>query len=57
MDLKLVWKSDLLPRADIIEKKLHKHFEKQKVRGEWFNITKKDIKDIPGLIEHFGVVE
>jgi hypothetical protein len=53
MELKLVWKSDLLDRADIIEKKLHKHFEKKWVRGEWFNITKQDIKDIPKLIETF----
>lgn len=57
MDLKLVWKSDLLDRADIIEKKLHKHFEKQWVRGEWFNITKQDINDIPRLVEQFGVAE
>jgi hypothetical protein len=55
MDLKEVWKSDLLDRADIVEKKLHKHFEKKWVRGEWFNITKDDISDIPELIERFGV--
>lgn len=54
MDLKLVWKSDLLTRADIIETKLHKHFEKQWIRGEWFNITKDDIINIPNLIAHFG---
>jgi hypothetical protein len=35
----------------------HKHFEKQWVRGEWVNITKQDIKDIPRLVEHFGVEE
>jgi hypothetical protein len=57
MELKEVWKSDLLDRADIVEKKLHKHFEKKWVRGEWFNITKDDISDIPVLIEHFGVKE
>jgi hypothetical protein len=57
MDLKLVWKSDLLNRADIIETKLHKHFEKQWVRGEWFDISQNDIEDIPRLIEHFGVEE
>ena len=55
MDLKEVWKSDLLDRADIIEKKLHKHFEKKWVRGEWFNITTDDITNIPHLIKHFGV--
>ena len=55
MDLKEVWKSDLLDRADIIEKKLHKHFEKKRVRGEWFNITTDDITNIPHLIKHFGV--
>ena len=53
MELKLAWKSDLLDRADIIEKKLHKHFEKKWVRGEWFSITKQDIEDIPRLIETF----
>lgn len=57
MDLKLVWKSDLLNRADIIETKLHKHFEKQRVRGEWFNIGQNDIKDIPKLIKNFAVEE
>ena len=57
MDLKEVWKSDLLDRADVVEKKLHKHFEKKRVRGEWFNINKADIDSISGLIEHFGVEE
>ena len=55
MDLKEVWKSDLLDRADIIETKLHKHFKKKLVRGEWFNLTKNDIINIPKLIKHFGV--
>ena len=53
--LKEVWKSDLLNRADIIEAKLHKHFEKKRVRGEWFSINKADIDSIPKLIEHFVV--
>jgi len=57
MELKLIWKSDVLDRADKIEKKLHKHFEKKWVRGEWFNITKKDINLIPMLVEQFGVEE
>jgi len=56
-ELKEVWKSDLIYRVDIIERKLHKHFEEKKVRGEWFNLTKKDIKDIPNLIKNFGVTE
>jgi hypothetical protein len=55
LDLKEVWKSELLHRVDIVEKKLHKHFEKKWVRGEWFNITKSDIKTIPTLIKSFGV--
>lgn len=55
MDLKEIWKSDLLDRADIIEKKLHKHFEKKWVRGEWFNITRTDIETIPTLINHYIV--
>lgn len=57
MELHEVWKSDVLDRADIIEKKLHKHFEKQKVRGEWFNITHSDIAHIPALIKQFKVKE
>ena len=57
MDLNEVWKSDLLDRADIIEKKLHRHFKNYHVRGEWFNITKEDIKSIPTLIKQFGVKE
>ena len=57
IELKEVWKSDLLPRADIIETKLHKYFENKWVRGEWFNITKADIEIIPALIKSFGVEE
>ena len=57
MELKEVWKSDVLHRVDVVEKKLHKHFEKKWVRGEWFNITRQDIKNIPKLIKNFGVVE
>jgi hypothetical protein len=53
MDLKEVWKSNLLDRADIVEKRLHKHFEKKWVRGEWYNITKDDIANIPELIKQF----
>jgi hypothetical protein len=53
LDLKLVWKSDLLHRADIVEKKLHKHFEKKWMRGEWFNISQNDIETIPALINHY----
>ena len=55
MELKLIWKSKVLDRADKIEKKLHKHFKKKWVRGEWFNITKKDINAIPMLVEQFGL--
>lgn len=57
MDLKLVWKSSVLRRADLVETKLHKHFEKKRVRGEWFNINKQDIDSIPALIEQFGVTK
>ena len=53
MDLKEVWKSDLLDRADIVEQKLHTYFEKKRVRGEWFNITKNDIEMIPTLVKQF----
>jgi hypothetical protein len=55
IELKEVWKSSLLDRVDLVEKKLHKHFEKKRVRGEWFNITKKDIKSMTKLVEHFGI--
>lgn len=55
IELKEVWKSSLLDRVDLIEKKLHKHFEKKRVRGEWFNIAKSDIETIPTLIKSFGI--
>lgn len=54
LDLKLIWKSDVLERADKIESKIHKHFDDVRVRGEWFNITKDDIKTIPELIELYS---
>jgi hypothetical protein len=54
LELKEVWKSTLLDRADIVEKKLHKHFENKRVRGEWFNLDQQDLDSIPGLIENFG---
>ena len=57
MELKLAWKSDLLDRADIVEKTLHKHFEKKWVRGEWFNLSQQDIATIPKLIKHYEVKE
>ena len=57
MELKLVWKSGVLDRVDKIEKKLHKHFDKKWVRGEWFNITEKDINTIPNLVEKFRIEE
>ena len=53
LELKEVWKSDLLDRADIVEKKLHQHFDQYWVRGEWFNITKHHIETIPALIKQF----
>jgi len=55
MDLKEVWKSDVLPRADIVETKLHQHFESKWVRGEWFSISQTDIDSIPKLIQQFEV--
>jgi hypothetical protein len=57
MELTEVWKSDVLRRVDKIEKKLHKHFEKKWVRGEWFNLDLDDINDMSSLVEHFGVEE
>jgi len=57
LELKEVWKSKVLLRADLIERKIHKHFEKKRVRGEWFNISRKDIKTISALVEKFEVQE
>jgi len=48
-----IWKSSYIARIDRIEKKLHDHFHHARVSGEWFNLSKKDIKRIPGLIETF----
>jgi hypothetical protein len=51
IELKLVWKSDVLKQVNHIERALHKYFESCWVRGEWFNISRKDIKDMPKIIE------
>lgn len=48
-----IWKSDYTHRVDRIEKKLHSHFNNSRVSGEWFNLSKKDIKNIPTLIQTF----
>lgn len=48
-----IWKSSYIIRIDQIEKKLHSHFNHARVSGEWFNLSKKDIKRIPELIETF----
>jgi hypothetical protein len=48
-----IWKSDYTHRVDRIEKKLHEHFNNSRVSGEWFNLSKKDIKNIPALIQTF----
>jgi len=53
LDLKEIWKSDLIPRVDKIESLIHQHFNHVRVRGEWFNINKADIEYIPKLIEKF----
>jgi len=50
VELKLIWKSDVMERVDIIEKKIHDYFVDKKVRGEWFNISKKDIDNLPSII-------
>lgn len=55
MELKLMWKSPVLDRADIIEKKLHNHFKKKHERGEWYNITRQDIAEIPNLVNIFNL--
>lgn len=36
-----------------VEKKLHNHFDKKRIRGEWFKLTELDIKNIPNLIKKF----
>ena len=50
IELKLIWKSDIMDRVDIMEKKLHNYFKDKRVRGEWFNISKKDIDNLPSII-------
>ncbi len=51
VELKLIWKSDIMERVDIMEKKIHDYFVDKKVRGEWFNISKKDIDNLPSIID------
>ena len=48
-----IWKSAYTHRVDRIEKKLHSHFNNARVSGEWFNLSKKDIKNIPALVQKF----
>ena len=48
-----IWKSEYIQRIDLVEKKLHSHFNNTRVSGEWFNLSKKDIKNIPTLIQTF----
>jgi hypothetical protein len=50
VELKLIWKSDIIERVDIMEKKIHDYFVDKRVRGEWFNISKKDVDNLPGII-------
>ena len=50
MEMKEIWKSDIMDRVDIMEKKLHNYFKDKRVRGEWFNISKKDIDNLPSII-------
>ena len=50
MELKLMWKSGIMDRVDIMEKKLHNYFKDKRVRGEWYNISKKDIDNLPSII-------
>ena len=54
MELKLVWKSDVMGRVDIMEKKLHNYFKDKRVRGEWYNISKKDIDNLPSIINQLN---
>lgn len=36
-----------------VERSLHKHFKDKNTHGEWFNLSKKDVKEIKGLIKNF----
>jgi hypothetical protein len=45
---KLIWQSDFV---DIeLEKTIHNKFASKRIRGEWFNLTKDDIKYIKDLV-------
>lgn len=37
------------------EEKLHKHFKKQRVRGEWFNLAQSDVEKISTLMARSAV--
>lgn len=37
-----------------LEKQLHEHFKAKRIRGDWFNLTAEEIKDIPILAYHFN---
>jgi len=52
--IKEIWKSDYTSRVDKIEERLHKHFNKFHVSGEWFSITKEDIENMKNIIKTFN---
>jgi len=40
--------------VDKAEKWLHKYFKEKRLRGEWFNLSKADIKSIQNLFIHIA---
>lgn len=49
-NLKIYYESPQVSYIELVEKALHDKFKKKRVRGEWFNLTKRDITYIENNI-------
>ncbi len=53
MNLKVYYKSPLLPDIMQIEKKIHNQYKEKRVRGEWFRIDSEDIELIGNELDAY----
>jgi hypothetical protein len=54
MNLKVYYKSPLLPDIMQIEKKIHNQYKEKRVRGEWFRIDSEDIELIGNELDELS---
>jgi DNA-directed RNA polymerase subunit RPC12/RpoP len=46
LDMMVYYKSELIYKVELVEKMIHDKYKDKRVRGEWFNIDHKDMKNI-----------